>query len=198
MPTKTNSKLRKARGGAAPPSTDKHPLMRVLIGQATKRGESLATLAKQLGVSYVRLAQWRRGEADISNSRRNVLEAAARYLNVPTLLVLCMAGIIKLSDLSLPDFDRKSAQMARDLERMKLDPYFSCLIPEALASADSSVQQFVFLLWLEVSGESAADLDRIYRWMRTVELAATGHEEAQKELALIESQTSRFKRSPTG
>lgn len=190
MSTKTNSRRKRVRRGAVPLRTDEHPLMRVLVAQATRRGETLAALSKRLGVSYRRIAQWRRGEANIARARRPVLEAAARYLEVPTAVVLCMSGVIRLEDLMSPVIDTSQARFACDLERMKLSPNLAGLVPESLAAADRSVQAFVVLLWRELSKESDLDAGRIFRWVRAVELAAAGHAQARKELDALDSQAT--------
>jgi hypothetical protein len=39
---------------------DEQVLLWILVAQATQRGDTLAKLAKALGVTYERLAQWRR------------------------------------------------------------------------------------------------------------------------------------------
>ena len=82
MPTK--AKLRTPRRGYPPPTSDDPPLLRVLIAEATRRGDTLAAMARHLGVSYERVAQWRRRETNIGNASRPVLEAAGAYLGVPT------------------------------------------------------------------------------------------------------------------
>lgn len=89
------------------------PLLRVLVWEAAQRGETLANLAKQLGVTYERLAQWRRNEAQICNAHRNVLENAARYLRCPTVLVLTMAGTVSLKDFVWPGADSVDTRVGR-------------------------------------------------------------------------------------
>ena len=90
------------RRGFPPPSITDHPLLRVLIAEATRRGDTLATMARHLDVSYERVAQWRRKEADVANAGRAFIEAAGQYLGIPTAYVLCLAGVVRLEDFVAP------------------------------------------------------------------------------------------------
>src|SRR5674476_692391 len=91
-------------GRANPPPIvrDEQPLLKALVAEATRRGETLASLAKALGVTYERLAQWRRNDALINNAHRSVHERAAKYLGLPTVLVLMFAGSIGLEEFVWP------------------------------------------------------------------------------------------------
>src|SRR5687767_3191094 len=92
------TKAQNQRRGFSPPTVEDPPLLRVLIAEATRRGDTLSTMARHLGVTYRHVAQWRRREADVSKASRAVFEAAAAYLDVPTAYVLCMAGLVKATD----------------------------------------------------------------------------------------------------
>jgi transcriptional regulator with XRE-family HTH domain len=96
-------------------SEDGHALLRMLTTKAAQRGDTLASLAASLGVTYERLAQWRRGESSIARARRTVHERAARYLGIPTVLVLAMAGLINLEEFIWPSRASLRERIARDL-----------------------------------------------------------------------------------
>jgi len=179
-------KVNKMRRGYPPPSMADYPLLRVLIAEATRRGDTLAAMAAALGVSYVRVAQWRRKEADIANASRVVLEASARYLKVPTIFVLCLAGIVGLEDFMLPGKMAMRERVRADLTRLRNDPLFAGFVPDALSTVDLSVQRFVAFLYREVSGGSEGG--RQFEWMRALELAALGHSKSQSELAAFIAQ----------
>ena len=179
--TRTNDG-RRLRRGYPPPQLDDLPLLRVLIAEATRRGDTLAAMAGALGVTYERVAQWRRKEANVSKASRRVLEAAAAYLNIPTAFVLCMVGIIGVQDL-LPLGPRTlDAHVKLELNRLRLDPYLAAFVPNALFDADPAVQNFVVLLFREVARANEGT-QTSYRWMRALQLAAMGNVEAQAELA---------------
>jgi hypothetical protein len=93
-PKKDNMKS-KATGNPEPShSASDQPLLAALVAEATRRGESLTSLARALGVTYERLAQWRRGEDSIASAKRGVHENAAGYLGIPTVLDLTLSVLI--------------------------------------------------------------------------------------------------------
>ena len=94
MKTKVKRASTGKRGSPPPVLRDEQPLLRALVAEAARRGDTLAGLAKALGVSYERLAQWRRNVSAIRNAHGFVHENAARYLGVPTVLVLVLAGVV--------------------------------------------------------------------------------------------------------
>ncbi|WP_309373360.1 hypothetical protein [Rhodoferax sp.] len=162
-------------------TSDEQPLLRVLVWEATRRGETLATLAKQLGVTYERLAQWRRNEGLICNAHRDVHERAARYLGWPTVLVLTMAGTVGLQDFVWPGQGSLDARVARELGRLRQDPFLGGFVPAELAVAAPAVKLFVIFLTHELAGAAGRE-NQSYHWLRAMQLAAAGHAEAQAEM----------------
>ncbi len=144
----------------------------------------MAAMARHLGVSYERVAQWRRRETNIGNASRPVLEAAGAYLGVPTAYVLCMAGLITALDFSPPSRLSIRERTQRQLESLRLDPAFAGFVPEALLTADAAVQQLVLLMYRELGGGSIKP-SRPFEWLRTMNLAALGDLQAQAELAAL-------------
>lgn len=164
------------RGNPPPHARDEQPLLRVLVAEATRRGDTLASLAKTLGVTYSRLAQWRRNEAAISHANRDVHENAGRYLGIPTVLVLIMAGMAGLNDFVWPGEDSLNDRVARSLERMRLDPFLGGLVPPDLADATPAVKLFVVFLVHQMEKDTERRMSN-YRWLRALHLAATGNAE---------------------
>ena len=181
------AKVRAPRRGYPPPTADDPPLLRVLIAEATRRGDTLATMASHLGVSYERVAQWRRKEADIANASRAVFEAAAIYLGVPTAYVLCMVGLITAMDFTHPSRLSMHENLRRQVEALRLDPAFAGFFPEALSTAEPAIQQFVVLLYRELGGGVVRPA-RTFEWMRSMTLAALGDLQAQAELAALRAE----------
>jgi len=77
--------------------------------------------------------------------------------------------------------------MERDLEPLRKDSHFAGLVPDALREADPAVQQLVVLLYREL-GPVELRREQSYEWMRTIQLAALGHAQAQFELASLGSE----------
>lgn len=149
------------------------PLVRALIVEATRRGHTLAMLAKHLGVTYERLAQWRRHDFDMASANRQVLEAAARYLNVPTAYVLCLVGVVTLRDFVRPPQETLATRVKADMAEIRQDPYLAGMVPDALLHADPSVQLFVALLYRELGGGKRIGQDA-YEWTRSLHAASLG------------------------
>lgn len=177
MVTKANR-----RGFAGPTSTDR-PLVRVLIAEATRRGDTLTAMAAALGVTYEHVAQWRRNGADVSRASRSVIESAAEYLGIPTVMVLCLTGTIALRDLIYPGRASLDAFVGRELARLRTDPSFAGFFPQSLLTAPPELQHFVVMLYGELS--QLGTRDQNYQWMRAIHLAALGNTEAEAQLASL-------------
>lgn len=150
------------------------PLLTALVAQAARRGETLAGLARILGVSYERLAQWRRGDADIRTAHARVHSRAGQYLGLPTVLVLVLAGVVNLEQFVWPTTDALPKRLAQELERLRQHPFLGPFVPSKLMSADPEVKLFVAFLFHEISGEPAAEMSS-YRWLNALHQVTVGH-----------------------
>lgn len=177
------------RANPPPVIQDDQVLLRILVAQATQRGDTLAKLAQALGVTYERLAQWRRKEGNISRANRSVHENAARYLGVPVVLVLTLAGTVSLADFVWPTKESLSARVGLELERMRLDPYLAAFVPAVLANADPAVQLLVAFLYRELKlpqdGQVAS-----FHWMTALHQAARGHSEGLQGLEKLRGEVT--------
>ena len=164
------------RGNPPLHSRDEQPLLRVLMAEATRRGDTLALLAKTLGVTYARLAQWRRHEADISHANRNVHEKAGGYLGIPTVLVLIMSGMAGLNEFVWPGEDSLKERVERSLERLRLDPFLGGFVPPDLADATPAIKLFVVFLVHEMQGNVESKTSN-HQWLRALHQTAAGNAE---------------------
>ena len=169
---------------------DEQPLLRVLVAEATRRGETLAELAKVLGVTYERLAQWRRGDAVISRAHRSVHERAAKYLGLPTILILVLSGFGGLSDFVWPDQDSIKDRVGREVERLRQDPYLGAFVPVELTNAEPAVKLFVTFLCHELEAGAGGNRST-YRWLNALHRASAGALDAQLELQRLREESSR-------
>ena len=176
------------RGNPPPLGRDEQPLLRILVSEATRRGDTLAALAKNLGVTYERLAQWRRNEAAISNAHRGVHENAASYLGVPTVLILMMAGGIGLRDFVWPDDGPFNERVSRELERLRQDPYIGAFVPPELTVATPAIKLFVTFLFHELEGNAGSGRPT-YRWLNALHQAAAGNVQGQQDLDDLRKQS---------
>lgn len=150
---------------------DQQPLLRALISEAAHRGDTLAKLARELGVTYERLAQWRRGEGSIATARRSVHEQAANYLRFPVALVLVMAGQIRPADFVWPARPPLRERISSEIEKLKQHPHVGAFVPPELTTAAESVKLFVLFVCHELEGRGPLDRDG-HRWLAALHRAA--------------------------
>ncbi len=181
MTTKVKRAGTGKRGSPPPIIRDEQPLLRVLVAEAGRRGDTLASLAKALGVSYERLAQWRRNASAIRNAHASVHENAAQYLGLPTVLILVLAGVVGLEQFVWPKRAPLGERVDRELERLRQHPFIGPFVPPQLASATPPVRLFVAFLFRELGGDTTAR-EPTYRWLTALHQAAVGNVEAQGEL----------------
>lgn len=184
--TKTDSRQ---RNQGAPSFDERQPLLRALVAQADHRGDTLHTLAQQLGVTYSRLSQWRRKEREFANANFEVLEKAAVYLGISTVLALVMGGRIGLEHFTWPARDSLAVRIGLELERMRLDPFLGPFMPLELATASESLKLFVVFLFHELSGPPKTE-ESNFRWLRALHQAAQGDLQAMLESEMLRTQSA--------
>lgn len=151
---------------------DKNLLLRALVSEAIRRTHSKTMLAEALGVSYKRLLQWRSDEAAIATASRSVHEKAGKYLGLPTILILVMAGTISLDEFVWPAEGTLDIRVNKELERLRKDPFLGAFAPEELASASPAMQLFVVFLYQQLNaGGLGRDPNQVH-WMRALQEAA--------------------------
>src|SRR5262249_42185937 len=142
-------------------------LLKVLIEESRRRGDSYKALANHLGVTYERLYQWTRGDGSLRTARRQVHECAARYLGVPQVAVLAMSGALTAEHFISPRSPTLEASVRMEVEAMRRDPWTAGFVPESVNSAPRELQAFILLLYrtLRSTKEAippwAADLERL-------------------------------------
>jgi len=143
---------RSVRAGPPPVLADEDPLLRILVAKAATRGQPLKLLAKELGVTYGRLAQWRREKAAMKSAHRSVHARAARYLGVPTVVCLALAGVVGLEDFVWPERESLDSRLRRQLEEMRHDPFIAPFLPPSLAAASPDLRLFIVFLYRQATG----------------------------------------------
>lgn len=160
------------------------PLLRALDAERLRRGETLAQLARHLGVTYERLSQWRRDAAQIGKAHRSVHEKAAKYLGCPTMLVLVMSGFVGLDEFVWPAAESLETRISSELRRMALHPYLGAFVPVELGIAPAALKMFVLFLFRELEGKLENEKPA-YQWLRAMHLAANGDAAGQLEVAKL-------------
>jgi hypothetical protein len=144
---------RSAVGGTG----DMQPLLAALISTANRRGHKLGHLAKELGVTYERLGQWRRRPAEIATAGVDVYDRASKYLGVPTALAMVMGGQIRLNHFVWPTTSPLADRVVRELERLRQDALLGAFVPDGLFNASPDIQIFVLFLYRQIYGQDAKD-----------------------------------------
>lgn len=150
---------------------DTQPLLRALVHESRRRSQTLRQLAEILGVDYRRLAQWRSDDASIARAHRSVFERAARYLQIPYVLVLVLAGAIKLQDLTWPDGskDMLDRRIRSGIGQLRNDPVYGGAVPAELEHAPRDIKLFVLFLYDQVQGDIAIPgEEKPVRWLSTL------------------------------
>jgi hypothetical protein len=148
---------------------DTQPLLRALVHESRRRSQTLRQLAEHLGVDYRRLAQWRSDDESIARAHRSVFERAARYLRIPYVLVLVLAGAITTRDLAWPE-DSKAILDQRingGIEQLRDDPLFSGSVPSELEHAPRSIKLFILFLYDHIASETNSG-EKPIRWLSTL------------------------------
>ena len=164
------------------------PLLRALAEEAKKRGDSLAMLAESLGVTYVRLAQWRRNDADIGAANRSVHKKAASYLGIPSAFVPFLAGTMGLEDFVWPAQESLDTRISRELKKMRQDSYVGVFMPEALESSPQEVKLFVTFLYRELTVETMPGqrtnhlISELQRMMQSQGVASTSSAHSHRKV----------------
>lgn len=157
-------------------SLDDEPLVRLLVAEAARRGDTLVMLAENLGVSYSRLTQWRRKEASIANAHRSVHVNAATYLGLPSVLALVLAGVVTLSDFIWPSPDSLDSRVQKEIEAMRQDPLLGGFVPQELTSTSLEIRMFVAFLYAETCRRPSA-CQGGQHWLSLLHGAAASHDE---------------------
>lgn len=152
------------------------PLIRALMAHAHRRGESLAQLAKHLGVTYERFSQWRRNPSKVATANETVFVNAAKYLGVPTILAMVMANRIELCQFVWPAAATLDERIVQQLNELRQDPFLGGFVPRELADAPLPVQLFVVFLYHQLGRPGTLD-DSGQRWLSTLQRAVSGDAE---------------------
>lgn len=154
----------------------KHPLLTLLTQEAATKGHSLTALAKELGVTYERFTQWRRGEADIGNAKKTVHEAAAMYLGIPPILVLGLCRKFELNDFVVPSGSPLKERLQIEISRLKSHRLLGGFVPREFDAADDSVKFFVVFLVRQLEARSATQA----HWQSLMQALANARNEASQ------------------
>jgi hypothetical protein len=126
------------------------PLLARLENEARGRGHTLAEMAKALGVSYGYYYLLSSGARPIARIKAPLVNACARYLGLPPIMVKLLAGAITMSDFVWPT-QPEDELYNRALERMRHDPAVSHLVPTDPAALSLVAKEALVGVYVESS-----------------------------------------------
>lgn len=131
-------------------AVDTQPLIAALLATASRRGHKLTELARELGVTYERLAQWRRRPEDVASAGDSVYEHAARYLGLPAVLTMVLGGKIGLEHFVWPEAATLVDRLHREMSLIRQDRFIGGFAPRELTEASPPVQLFIAFLYAQL------------------------------------------------
>lgn len=129
---------------------DTQPLIASLLAAASRRGHKLTELAKELGVTYERFAQWRRRPEEIASAGDAVYERAAQYLGLPVALTMVLGKKIELEHFVWPATATLADRLDREIALLRKDQFLGGFVPKELTEASPPVQLFVAFLYAQL------------------------------------------------
>lgn len=162
------------------------PLLGWLEDEAQNRGQTLQEMSSELGVTYGYIAQLRSGKRSQQTISKNFATSCARYLGIPTVVVLLLSGFLTLRDFASQDMDEE-AQLNRELRKMMKDPQLMLVLGAVdLLSLSVDSKRMLVSLCGELLGHDYMAGPLIPRMVGHLQRAAVIHNE--KEQAILEEE----------
>lgn len=138
-----------------------------LTRTAVARGHKMSQMANALGVTYGYLIQLKKGIRDTPRISNEVVEAAARYLLCPPILVKMAAGQVTAQDFYTPR-DRMEEEVDAAIAHIAGDPNYLFLLPAGVESLPQEVKASLVMLYQDATGKDLLTGKR--EWPRILRL----------------------------
>lgn len=138
-----------------------------LTRTASSRSQKMHQMASALGVTYGYLIQLKKGIRETPRISADVVQAAARYLGCPPILVKMAAGQITAQDFYTPK-DRLENDMAAAITHIAGDPNYLYLLPPNIDKLPDDVKAALVMFYQDATGKVL--LTRKHEWSRIVGL----------------------------
>lgn len=159
------------------------PLLGWLEEEAHNRYQTLQQMSTELGVTYGYIAQLRNGTRSQQTISKTFAASCARYLGVPTVVVLLLSGFLTLRDFATHEVDEES-QLNRELRKMMRDPQLMAVLGAAdLLALTVDSKRMLVSLYGELLGHDYLAGPLIPRMVGHLQRAAVMHNE--QELACL-------------
>lgn len=160
-----------ARGG---------PLIGWLLDEARRREHDLASMSRELGVTYGYINQLRSGLRSTEHISQDMAESCARYLGVPTITIKVISGRISIRDFVAPD-DSEERCIDRAITRMMDDPHVRKTIPVNLTALPPEAKKAIAILFAETTHFDLFGAQGLPQMIQYLQRAVINHGEAEFE-----------------
>lgn len=157
------------------------PLLGWLIDEAHNRGQTLQQMATELGVTYGYIAQLRNGLRSQSHISKEFAAACARYLGIPTVVVLLLCGYLDIRDFAVRAV-AEDVLLDRAIRKMMRDPQLMLVLCGAdLQSLTLDSKRMLVTLYSEFLGLDFVGGLQIPQVVTYLQRAAVIHNERELE-----------------
>lgn len=159
-------------------------LLQALYRKAERRGHNKAVLARELGVTYGYLNQLVTGLRQVENVSAHFVRSCAKYLEIPAVAVMLLAGKISLLDFAVPEAARSPVQqLVEGLQRIADDPVVGYLVPSEVWDAPDSVKALLIALYEDATQQELFPPKRLPAMLQSLQDAALvlAEREAQEQ-----------------
>lgn len=159
------------------------PLAGWLAEEAEHRGDDTEQLGQALGLTRIGVMHLLSGHRDTSRLGQEQLDAASRYLGVPTAVVKILAGSIRMSDFL---FRHQSPAQVVDkvIDELASDPQLSERLPHDVKSLPFAAKQVIALLYAEVTSGDLQHIRKLPESVYWLQRAALHVDEAQGRVVM--------------
>ena len=118
------------------------PLVAWLFDEAKGRGQNQKAIAAELGITYGYLSQLQNGTRNPADIGQSIVDACAKYLGVPGVVVKLISGNIKISEFVLP-YQNEEQVIDRAIRKVQGDPQIRAVLPDDLLSLPLSAKKAI-------------------------------------------------------
>lgn len=161
------SRLYSAEGG---------PLMGWLLDEACRRRIDMRDMARELDVTYGYIGQLRVGLRATANISHEFAASCARFLGVPTVVVLLLAGYLRMSDFAFTA-ESEEEMVDRALRHVQEDPQVRAAVPVELGRLSLDAKKAVVMMYAESAGADVLNLRELPEILRWLQRAAVINDE---------------------
>lgn len=121
--------------------------------RADEKGHTLAEMSEELGITVGYYQQLKKGTKPVSQVSMQVARAAARYLGIPRMAVLVMAGVVTYEDL-YDDVNLLETAIPAAMAFMEADVSWGPMVPSEIREAGLPAKYLVIRLYEQATGVS--------------------------------------------